>query len=118
MSTFVPNKMYLRGILLHYFIQNKSAAEAHRILVETYGDDALSEKTHRDLFQLFKNNDFKLEDKERSGAPKKFEEKELEEILDEDRSLVLAELGKTLQVNESTVSKRLKVLGMIQKQGH
>ena len=28
MSTFVPNKMYLRGIILHYFIQNKSAAEA------------------------------------------------------------------------------------------
>ena len=27
MSTFVPNKVYLRGILWHYFIQNKSAAE-------------------------------------------------------------------------------------------
>ena len=46
---------------------------------------------------------------------KKFEEKELEEILDEDRSHTLAELGKTLQVDESTVLKRLKVLG---KQGH
>ena len=49
---------------------------------------------------------------------KKFEDKELEEILDEDRSQTLAELGKKLQVDESTVSKRLKVLGMIQKQGH
>lgn len=118
MSTFVPNKVYLRGILLHYFIQNKSAAEAHRILVETYGDNALSDTTCRDWFRRFKNNDFKLEDKERSGAPKKFEDKELEEILDADRSQTLAELGKTLQVDESTVSKRLKVLGMIQKQGH
>ena len=27
-------------------------------------------------------------------------------------------IGKILQVDESTVSKRLKVLGMIQKQGH
>ncbi|KAG5327759.1 HNRPK protein, partial [Pseudoatta argentina] len=33
MSKFLPNKVYLRGILLHYFIQKKSAAEAHRILV-------------------------------------------------------------------------------------
>ena len=49
---------------------------------------------------------------------KKFEDKELEEILDEDRSQMLAELGKTLQVDESAVSKRFKVLGMIQKQGH
>ena len=48
----------------------------------------------------------------------KFEDKELEEILDEDRSQTLTELGKTLRVDESTVSKRLKVLGMIQKQGH
>ena len=39
MFTFVPNKAYLRGILLHYFIQNKSAAEAHRIRVETYGGE-------------------------------------------------------------------------------
>ena len=31
---------------------------------------------------------------------------------------MLAELGKTLQVDESTVSKRLKVLVMIQKQGN
>ena len=77
--------MYLRGILSHYFIQNKSAAEAHRILVETYGDNALSDTTCRDRFRRFKNNDFKLEDKERSGAPKKLEDKELENSrIDED----------------------------------
>ena len=120
MSPFVPNKAYLRGILLHNFIQNKSAAEVHRILVETCGDNALSDTTSRDWFRRFKNNDFNLEDKERSGAPKKFEHKELEEILDEDRFQTLAELGKTLQVDESTVSKHLKVFAseMIQKQGH
>ncbi|KAG5319700.1 MOS1T transposase, partial [Pseudoatta argentina] len=115
---FVPNKMYLRGILLHYFIQKKSAAEAHRILVQTYGDNALSDTTCRDWFRRFKNNDFELEDKERSGAPKKFQDKELEQLLDEDPSQTLSELGKILQVDESTVSKRLKGLGMIQKQGH
>ncbi|KAG5308927.1 MOS1T transposase, partial [Pseudoatta argentina] len=118
MSKFVPNKVYLRGILLHYFIQKKSAAEAHRILVQTYGDNALSDTTCRDWFRRFKNNDFELEDKERSGAPKKFQDKELEQLLDEDPSQTLSELGKILQVDESTVSKRLKGLGMIQKQGH
>ncbi|KAG5317635.1 MOS1T transposase, partial [Pseudoatta argentina] len=118
MSIFVPNKVYLRGILLHYFIQTKSAAEAHRILVQTYGDNALSDTTCRDWFRRFKNNDFQLEDKERSGAPKKFQDKELEQLLDEDPSQTLSELGKILHVDESTVSKRLKGLGMIQKQGH
>ena len=76
----------------------------------------MSDTTCRDWFRLLKN-DFKLEDKERSGAPKKFEIKELEDSrIDEDRSQTLAELGKTLQVDESTVSKRLKVLRMVQKQ--
>ena len=106
------------GILLHYFIQNKSAAEAHRIVVETYGDNVLTDKTCRGWFRRFKDNDFKLENKERSGGPKKFEDKELEKMLDKDRSQTLAELGKTLQVDESTDSKRLKVLGTIQKQKH
>ena len=82
----MPNKVYLRGILLHYFIQNKCAAEAHRILVETYSDNGLSDTTCGGWFRRFKNDDFKLEDKERSGAPKKFEDKELEETLDEDAS--------------------------------
>ncbi|KAG5325204.1 MOS1T transposase, partial [Pseudoatta argentina] len=110
--------LFLCRILLHYFIQKKSAAEAHRILVQTYGDNALSDTTCRDWFRRFKNNDFELEDKERSGAPKKFQDKELEQLLDEDPSQTLSELGKILQVDESTVSKRLKGLGMIQKQGH
>ena len=106
MSTFLSNKVYLRGIFLYYFIQNKSAAEAHKILVDTYGDNTLSDTSCRDQFRRFKNNDYKLEDKERSGAPKKFQDKELEEILDEDRSQTLAELGKTLQIDELTISKR------------
>ena len=86
MSIFVPNNVYLRDILLQYFIENKSAAKGHKILIETYGENALLDTTSRDWFRRFNNNDFKLEDKERSGASKKFEDKELEEILDEDRS--------------------------------
>lgn len=118
MSNFVPKKEYLRGILLHYFFQKKSAAEAHRILVETYGDQALSETTCRDWFRRFKNNDFDVEDKERSGAPKKFEDEELEALLDEDPCQTQNELAESLGVDHTTVAKRLKALGMIQKQGH
>ncbi|KAG5319042.1 MOS1T transposase, partial [Pseudoatta argentina] len=86
------NKVYLRGILLHYFIRKKSAAEAHRILVQTYGDNALSDTTCRDWFRRFKNNDFQLEDKERSGAPKKFQDKELEQLLDEKYYKLMSQL--------------------------
>ncbi|GFT82926.1 uncharacterized protein TNCV_4434721 [Trichonephila clavipes] len=40
----------------------KSAAEAHRMLSNTYGDAAISERTCREWFQRFKNGDFDVED--------------------------------------------------------
>ncbi|GFY00466.1 hypothetical protein TNCV_1665051 [Trichonephila clavipes] len=52
--------------LLNYCIVNcpgqKSAAEAHRMLLNTYGEAAISERTCREWFQRFKNGDFDVED--------------------------------------------------------
>jgi len=90
----------------------------HEILVETYGDYALSETICKDWFKLTKNNDFYVEGKERSAAPKKFEDEELKALLHEDSCQTLAELAESLEIDHTTVSKRLKVLKMIQKQGH
>ena len=81
MSYFVPKKVYLREILLHYFIQKKAAAEAHRFLVNIFSEYSLLETPCRDWS---KNNDFYVEDKEHSGAPKKFGDEELEPFFQED----------------------------------
>ena len=43
MSNFVPKKMFLQGVLLHYFNMKKTAAKSHRILVEVYGRDGRSQ---------------------------------------------------------------------------
>ena len=43
MSNFVPEKVFLQGVLLNYFNMKKTAAESHRILVEVYGEHALAE---------------------------------------------------------------------------
>ena len=50
MSNFVPEKMFLRGVLLHYFNTKKTAAESHRILVKVYGEHALAEQTYQKWF--------------------------------------------------------------------
>ena len=60
------------------------------------------------------NNDFDVNDKERPGQPKKFEDGELEALLQEDSCQMFKEL-ETLNVNESIISKHLKAMGMIQK---
>ena len=76
----------------------KSAAEAHRLLVETYDEAALSERSYRDWFQNFKNGKFDIEDKERSGRAKMYEDAELEALLDQDSCQTQKELARTLGV--------------------
>ena len=111
MSSFEPNKRHLRELLIYFFNLKKSAAETHRLLVEAYDDAALNERSCR---EWFKNGEFDVEDKERSGRPKVYENAELEALLDEDSSQTQKELA--LGVTQQTISYRLKSLGMIQKQ--
>ena len=84
MSSFEPNKHHLPEPLIYFFNLKKSAAEANRLLVERYGEAALSEKSSREWYQKFKNGKFYTEDKERSGRLKVYEDAELEALLDQD----------------------------------
>ena len=96
MSNFVPEKVFLWGVLLHYFNMKKTAAESHRILVEVYDEHALAERTCEKWFARFKSGDFGLKDEERPGQPKKFEDEELEALLDEDCCQTQEELAESL----------------------
>jgi len=54
------------------------------MLVEVYDDSASSDKTCREWFRRSKSGDFDVEDKERSGRPRAFEDEELQAMVDED----------------------------------
>ena len=66
--------------LLFYFNLKKSAAESHRMLVEAYGDNALSETTCRDWFRRFNDDNFDLSDKKRENRPRKVEDCQLQAL--------------------------------------
>jgi len=87
------------------------------MLVEVYDDTAPIDKSCREWFRRFKNGDFSVEDKPRSG-PKKFEDKELEALLEKDQSQTQEELAESLGITQQVVSVRLRTMGMIQKQGN
>ena len=118
MSTFVPNNVFLLGVLLHYFNMKKKVAESYRILVEVYGELALAELTYQKRFARFKSVNFDLENEERPGPPPKFENEELEARLDEYPSQTQEELAKTLEVTQPAICHRLKTMGMIRKVGN
>ncbi|GBP26219.1 Mariner Mos1 transposase [Eumeta japonica] len=87
------------------------------MLVEAYGDHALSEATCKRWFQRFKCNDFDVRNKERGRPPKKFEDVKLQAILDEDDTLSQNQMADMLNVAQQTISDRLKAMGKIQKCG-
>lgn len=107
-------KQHLREVLLYHFFTKRTAAAAHRLLVECYGQHALSRTQCAEWFQRFKNGDFDVGDKERTGKPKKFDDQELKTLLDDESCHTQEELAKALNVSRSAVSRRLKRMGMIQ----
>ena len=111
------DKLFFRHILLHYFDLKKTVSEAHRILPETYGEESPSERTCREWFQRFRSCNFCVEDKQRSGLPKEFEDAELQALLDEDPCQTLSQLAKKLNATPMCASKRLHAIGKIQKDG-
>jgi len=71
MSSFLLKKKHMGEALLFCFNLKKSAAESYRMLVEVYGDNALSETTYRDWFRRFHDDNFDLSDKKRENQPRK-----------------------------------------------
>ena len=118
MSVYEPNSRHLREVLIFCFNMKKSAAEAHRMLSNTYGKAAISERTCREWLQRFKNGDFNVEDRHSDGREKVFEDAELEALLEQDSWQNQEELARSLGVTQQAISKRLKAMGMIQKQGN
>jgi len=68
------------------------------------GDTSPIDKSCREWFRHFKDGDFSIEDKPRSGQPKKFEDKELEALLEEDQSQTQEELTESLAVTQQAIS--------------
>ncbi|KYN20078.1 Uncharacterized protein K02A2.6 [Trachymyrmex cornetzi] len=58
MSNFVPGNYDLRTALIFCYHLKKTAAESHRMLVETYGKHALGKSQCFEWFKKFKSGDF------------------------------------------------------------
>jgi len=108
MSDFIPEKMYLPEGLLFLFNIKKILVESFRMIVDANGHNAPSESICRQWFRRFKNHNFDLEDKECKGAPKRFEDEDLEAILNEDPCQSETQLAEALNVTQQCILKRFK----------
>ena len=90
----------MREALLFCFSLKKS----HRILVEAYGDNALSETTCRDWFRRFNDDNFDLSDKKRENWPRKVEDCQLQTLLDEDDIQSQKMFAEQLGISQAAIS--------------
>ncbi|GFU50138.1 mariner Mos1 transposase [Trichonephila clavipes] len=84
MSNFMPSDHDLRTTLIFCYHLKKNAAESHQMLVKAYGGNALSRAQCYRWFEKFQNGDFDVRNEERGRPAKKFEDAELQALLDED----------------------------------
>lgn len=112
-----PEKIHLRHCMLYEFRQGKKATEATATICSVYGEDALSVRVCQQWFVKFRNNNFDLEDEQRSGKPRQLTSDDLQALLDENPRQSTRELAETLHVDQSTVARRLHEMGKIQKAG-
>ncbi|CAK9811516.1 Mariner Mos1 transposase [Anthophora quadrimaculata] len=110
-------KEHIRHCILFAFELKKSATEATKMIYSALDEDAVTNKTCEKWFQRFHSGNFDLNDAERSGTPKKLEDEELEQLLNEDPCQTQQELAEELGVTQQAISVRLKKLGRIQKVG-
>lgn len=117
MSNFVPGNNDLRTALIFCYHLKKTAAESHKMLVEAYGEHALGKSQGFEWFKKFKSGDFDVRNEERGRPPKKFQDRELQALLDDDDAQTQQQLADQLNVTREAVSIRLKAMGKIQKIG-
>ncbi|UYV76521.1 hypothetical protein LAZ67_14000945 [Cordylochernes scorpioides] len=100
MAISEPKSAHLREVLLFAFNWKKSATEAHRMLEEVYGDHALSKSQCYRWFKKFQSGDFELDNEPHGKPPQRFEDDELQALLDEDSTQMQEKLAKQLQVSQ------------------
>ena len=112
MSNFGNYDLWTALIFCYHL--KKTAAESHRMLVEAYG--ALGKSQCFEWFKKFKSGDFDVRNEERGKPPKKFEDSELQALLDEDDAQT-QQFADQLNMTGGAVSIRLKSMRKIQKMG-
>ena len=107
----------LRSCLLFEFRLGHTAATAHRQLCLAFGDGVVSQRTCTNWFGRFKEGNFELEDKPRSGRPTEIDEMALRELVEANSRLTTREMADALGHSHSTIERHLAEMGKVSKLG-
>lgn len=109
------DKSKIRTFLLFEFQKGRNASEAYRNLCAMFGENVFARSSCYEWFARFKNNDFSLEDKPRSGRPSVIDNDRLSEMVERKPEYTTHELGEELGVSHTTAWNHLRELGLTSK---
>lgn len=109
--------IHLRDCLIYFFDRNKTATEAKEILCQTYGEGVISQTTCDKWYQRFRNGDFDVSDRRRTGRPRGLNDNDLRKMIDQNPTITSEMLAEKFGVNLSTIGRRLSEMGKMRKNG-
>ena len=106
----VENHIHIREIRLYHYEKWWKAAHSFHDLNELFSEGTIIQRQCQEWFARFKLDNTSLEDNPGRGRPSNFDNQALLAIVKEDESLTTRMLAENLNVDHSTIVRRLKKL--------
>lgn len=110
-----PDNVHIRHVLLYFFKKGYSAAQTTTDIRGTYGTNALSIRTARKWFKRFKDGDFDVEDRARSGRPITTDMQRIADYVNENPRSTVESIAQGVDIPPSTVFDHLKKIGYVSR---
>jgi transposase len=117
MECQVEKSPHLRHILLYEYNHGVSAYQATKNINAIYGKSFVARGTAQIWFNRFKNMNFDMDDRSRTGRPIEVNDERVVSLLDKDPRLTTREIAEELGCDHSTVVLRLNKLEYVQRIG-
>jgi len=107
--------VHFRHLMLFYFRKGKNTAQTAKKICIVFGNNAVAESLVRKWFTHFRNSNFDLENRERSGRPAVIDDDQILTLIENDPRHTTRDIAEVLHISHISVIRHLKTLRYINR---